>query len=261
MLTRLEQWEEWMARCAIGRCGAATAAALQRFGAHRFRHYLSACLGARFSESAVPDGRDCFHLLETHCRVGTPRTGKRYKEWIASRSRGAPDAALFESGASMLLRDTVRVYLRREGPVPWQVSADAVIEGTDGLTLADLLPDTRETESIDPALVEAVARACLARLSENHRIVVLARRVGVPLSHPTVLALTGVGKSWTARLWAEVYERLAAETRLQEPDGTREGWLQIALHASEWLGNQLFFQERVEKRWCQFFKGVEGLYE
>jgi hypothetical protein len=261
MLTGLEQWEEWMARCAIGRCGAATAAALQRFGVHRFRRYLSAGLGARFTESAVPDGRDCFHLLETYCRVGTPRAGKRYKEWIASRGRGAPDATRFESGASLLFRNTVRLYLRREGPVPWQVSADAVIDGTDGLTLSDLLPDTREVAPIEPETVEAVGRACLARLPENHRIVALARRVGMPLSHPAVLALTGVGKSRTARLWVEVYERLAAETRRQEPTGDRELWLPIALHASEWIGNQLFLRERVEKRWCRCFKGVEGLYE
>ncbi|MBM4165009.1 MAG: hypothetical protein FJ222_11310 [Lentisphaerae bacterium] len=261
MLTGLEQWEEWMARCAIGRCGATTAAALRRFGAHRFRQYLVAGLGNRFTEGAVPDGRDCFHLLETHCRIGTARTGKRYKAWIAGRGRGAPDAALFESGASLLLRNTVRAYLRREGPVPWQVSADAVIEGTDGLTLADLLPDTRETASIDPDTAEAVARACLARLSENHRIVVLARRVGMPLSHPSVLALTGVAKSRTAQFRVEVFERLAAETRLQEPDGDRKLWLQIALQASEWMENFIFLQERVEKRWRRCFMGVEDLYE
>jgi hypothetical protein len=261
MLTGVEQWEEWMARCAIGRCCPATAAALRRFGARRVRHYLAAGLGARFTERAVPDDRDCFHLLETHCRVGASRSGKRYKEWIAGRSRGAPDAARFESGASLLLRHAVRTYLRREGPVPWQVSADAVIEGTDGLTLADLLPDTRATVSVAPETVEAVGRACLAGLSEQHRIVVLARRVGMPLSHPAVLALTGVGKSWTARLWSDVFQRLAAETRLQEPDGDPELWLQIALDASEWIGNQLFLQERVEKRWRRCFKGVEGLYE
>ena len=260
MLTRVEQWEEWMARCAIGRCSAATAAALTRFGARRFRHYLEVCLGATFCEGVVPDDRACFHLFETYSLVGTPRSGKRYKQWIGDRGDAAPDAALFESGASLLLRDTVRTYLRHEGPALRQVSADAVVAGTDGLTLADLLPDTREPESASPELAEAVARACLAGLTEKHRVVVFARRAGIPLNHPAILRLTGVGKSWTAQLWAEVYKRLAAETRRRVPEGDREIWVGIALEASKWLGDHLFFQERVEMRWRQYFKGVEDLY-
>lgn len=261
MPTRVEQWQEWAARCAVNRCGAETAAALRRFGAHRFRRYLALSLGPHFSEGAVPDDRACFHLFETHCCVNTVRSGKRYKAWIAGRGSGAPDAALFESGASLLLRDVVRAFVRREGPAPKQVSLDAVIEGTDGLTLADLLPDERACERADPDIAEAVARACLSRLRENHCVVVLARRLGVPLNHPAVLLLTGARKSRTARLWAEVYEMLAAETRRQLPDGDREIWLQMALQASEWLGEYLFFNERVEKRWRECFKGVEGLYE
>ena len=261
MTTSLEPWKEWTVRCAISRCSPATAAVLQRFGARRFRYYLARCLGRQFSEASVPDDRACFHLLETHCCVRRHRSGKRYKEWITSRGGGVVTAALFESGASLLLRDVVRTFAKRECPAAQQVSVDAVIAGTDGLTLADLLPAVREPALGDSRQVDAVARACLATLSDNHRLVVLAKRCGQRLSRPLLLALLGVGKSRAAELWAEVYGRVAAETRRQVPEGERESWLDIALQASERLGELIFLREQVEKQWVAYFKGGEDLHE
>jgi len=261
MLTRLEHWREWMERCAVDRCGAQTAAALRRFGAMRFRRGVAIGLGSRFSEGALPDDRACFHLFESHCCASHARSGKRYKEWIAARGAGEPDAARFESGASLLIRTAVRAFLKQEGPAPRQVSADAVIEGTDGLTLVDLLPDEREETRADAETAEAVARACLERLTNGQRIVVLARRAGLSLGDPAVLLACGVRKSRAFRLWAEVYEALADETRQRLGDCGREFLLHTALEAAERLGAHLFFAERVEKRWPTCFKGVEGFYD
>ena len=259
MMTSLEPWQEWADRCALSRCSPATVAVLQRFGAQRFRYYLARCLGRQFSEATVPDDRACFHLLETHCCVCNHRSGKRYKEWISSRGSGVVDAALFESGASLLLRDVVRTFARRECSAPQQISVDAVIAGTDGLTLADLLPAPQRR--YDSGWADIVARACLTTLSDNHRLVVLARHGDVPLSRPSFLALLGVGKSRAAELWAEVYQRVAAEARRQVPDGDREGWLQISVEASERLGELIFLRERAEKQWLAYFKGWRNLYD
>lgn len=260
MTTSLEPWQEWVERCALSLCSPETAAVLQRFAARRFHTYLARCLGHQFSEAAVPDDRACFHLLETHCCVRSHRSGKRYKEWISSRS-DVVNAALFESGASLLLRDVVRTFARRECSAPQQISVDAVIAGTDGLTLADLLPAPRRRPDLgDSGWAETVARACLTTLSDNHRLVVLARHGDVPLSRPSLLALLGVGKSRAAELWAEVYRRVAAETRSQVPAGDRESWLHIAVEASERLGELVFLRERVEKQWMAYFKRWRNLY-
>ena len=260
MLTRVEQWEEWVDRCAADRCAPGTAAALRRFGAFRFGRYLGICLGQDAAAGVRPDDRDCFHLFETHCCVARGRAGKRYKEWLAARGGGASGAAAFESGASLLMRDVVRSFVRRECPSPRQVPADAVIDGTDGLTLADLLPADADGASAPPdaARADAIARAVLSGLADAHRAVVLARGCGVPLSDPGLLALLGVGKSRTAALWAEVYRRVAAETRRQVPEGDSRCWLPLALQAAERLGTLVFSRERVENRWRGYFKGVEG---
>lgn len=261
MLTCIEQWEEWVARCAIGRCSHETATALRRFASFRFGRYLERCLGQHVATGFLPDDHSCFHLFETHCCVARARTGKRYKEWLVRRSCGAADAASFERGASLLVRDVVKSFVQRECPPSQQISADAVIDGTDGLTLADLLPAASDHNRDDVERADVIARAVLFSLSEAHRIVVLARGSGIPLSAASLLTLLKVGKSRAATLWAEVYDRVAAETRRQVPEGDRGCWLSLALQASEQLRMHIFLQERVEKRWFAHFKGVEGLYD
>ena len=122
------------------------------------------------------------------------------------------------------------------------------------------MPPTPATDAAPPdaARADAIARAVLPGLADAHRAVVLARGCGVPLNDPDLLALQGVGKSRAAALWAEVYRRVAAETRRQVPEGDSRCWLPLALQAAERLGAHLFSRERVEKRWRGHFKGVEG---
>jgi len=261
----LDQWREWHTQCAAARCQAATREALCLFGWLRFKHYARIVGGPAIASNALPDAAGCWHLVETRLATGRTRRDKRYKDWLFDRAGGTTatlDAV--QGGASLLLRDVVRDFLRREGPRAHQVSLDAPVgEGGQGPTLADLLPDEPDA-AVDrrdlARLARPLAQTFLARLPERDRLIVLARHLGVPLYHPAVESMAGVRKSRVAGIWQDVFRRLAAWVNERQGGEDRAARLAISLLAATELETLIFSWGRLEKTAAALFKLAEGTH-
>lgn len=202
MGTEAAGWLEWRQRCALGLCSTGTQAALRDFAGARFNGFMTkfACYAGRGSIAAA----DAWHLFETHLAVGGNRDGKRYKDWLFARAglSNDPLVDVIQGGATLLMRDVVREFLRREHSPASMISLARPLVGYEdrSLTLEDLLPG-----SVDPSC--DVERRELERLSEEladrfchdatcrERVAVLAKAEGLSLAHPEVEAAAGCGKS------------------------------------------------------------------
>jgi hypothetical protein len=261
----LDQWCEWHTQCAAARCQASTREALRLFGWARFKHYAVICGGPAITTGALPDAAGCWHLMETRLATGRTRQDKRYKDWLFDRAGGTTatlDAV--QGGASLLLRDVVRDFLRREGPRARHLSLDAPMgEGAGALSLAELLPDSPDTtmEERDLGrLAHPLAQAFFDRLSSRDRLVVLARHLGVPLYHPAVESLAGVRKSRVATLWQDVFRRLAAWVDQEQEGEEHSARLAICLLAATEMGKLVFSWGRLEKAAADLFLLAEGMH-
>jgi hypothetical protein len=260
----IEHWDEWRKRCAILRCGPAAQAALRGFAWARFVHYAGHLLDEDAVRARVPSAVDCWHLFESYLAVASPRSGRRYKEWLFARLERSKDPPLdvIQGGASLLVRTVVRAWLLNEGPQRRMCPLSApVAEGEAGvLELEDLLPAPPE-DSLEQAEIEqAAARllpGCLAELTRAERLVLLAKQLGLPLYDPAVLRLAGVGRSRASILWRGVFQRVAALTRQRHPQEPRDWQLQLALLVSRKLGEKILFWGRVEKSTQPFFYMME----
>lgn len=90
------------------------------------------------------DAEDGWHRFETHLLLKNTRGGKRYKDWLFARAEHVewhPWDAI-QGGATLLLRDVVREYLRREH-APDRVTSlhrPVGMVGDSNVTLEELLP-------------------------------------------------------------------------------------------------------------------------
>lgn len=264
MTATIQQWEEWRARCAILRCAEPARSALRGFAWARFVRYAGHAIGEAGVRGRVPSAADCWHLLESHLAVARPRSGRRYKEWLFARLENADDPPLhvIQSGASLLIRSVVRDWVLAETPPPATQSLDAPI-GPDGagFTLADLLPavdgdDAIEGEEIDRAAA-ALLPGFLDALDGPARLVLLAKRLGLPLYDPAVLKLAGVGRSRVSTIWRGVFIRLARLVRERHAGEAHDWQLKLTLRATQRLNEQIFLWGRVEKTAQPLFFIVE----
>ena len=200
-------WRTWQDRCAAALCPPAVAAELRDFGRRRFLGYLN-----RYTRSSggVADGRrladipDAWHLLESHAQLGKTRSGKRYKDWLFARAEGAGEEApaFLESGASLLIRDATRRYLRHEHAASFMVSLQQPErrDGEAGHTLEDLLPDRVDVaDEVAWREREELARREVANLlpglSRRQCLVLWARRRGMSLDDRRLARWTKATKS------------------------------------------------------------------
>jgi hypothetical protein len=207
MSGRLEHWTEWRALCALDSCSEGTRAALHAFAAARFagflRRYVARTSAADVGTISLPPAQS-WHLLETRFLTAQTRLGKRYKDWLFARAAPARETAALgavEGGATLIMRDTVREFLRREYSPRHTLSLNAPCSRESGaLTLQDLLPaqadlgqevELREFRRI----ADDYARRFFEALTRRERIVLLARSLELPLSLPAVVRAAGCGKS------------------------------------------------------------------
>lgn len=220
--TREQDWRTWEQVCAADACPKDVARSLENFGRHRFMHYLQryasrsghrARIGDAFTRQ---DEAHAWHLFETHAQVGRDRAGKSYKKWLFARAAddSARWTAVVESGASLLMRDAVRAYLRREHSAHFMESLQRP-RGTDesGFSLEELLPDDQsvaqlieERELSD--LATQMAHQLLPELDRTERIALWSRSAGLILSDPRVLAWAECGKSKLHRSYERAVERI-----------------------------------------------------
>lgn len=223
-------WREWKKRCAADLCEPEIGGMLHRFGALRFASMLKRVTSD--AERNSVDGSHGWHLLETYSRVSSTREGKRYKDWLFARADLQADRWLesIESGASLLMREVVRHYLREESAPAFMVSLNKKIDrdiqsvsGTAGPSLEDLLPG-----QIDPLddiearewndLARSLAGSVILSMSLIEKVAVWARAQGVPLSDPRVIKLAACSRSQLYAAYGECVERIARTLKREHPD-------------------------------------------
>lgn len=205
----VEHWREWKEKCALALCGEEARRLLPGFVHARFGRFLEAyaqTTNAGRSSGVTPCAGEAWHRFETHFRLHDSSGGKSYKQWLFAEMEGRGYAAQesVEAGATLLLRDVVREYLRREYSSRRMVSISERRGmgacGGDGLSLEELLPggmDTaREVEERDLGeLARAESVAAFGRLGRRERIALLAHNAGLSLAHPEALQAAGCGRS------------------------------------------------------------------
>jgi len=221
----LAHWCEWKAACALDLCGEPARAHLRAFAKVRFDRCMRRYRGRGgfgYAGAAAVDGGRAWHLLETHLVVRENRRGKRYKDWLFARAElgdGNRPAAL-ESGASLLMRDVVRQYLRSECARAGAVSLDRLLTdtGEKPLTWHDLLPGStnpadeaayREYDALARQLAEELVPAATRR----ERVALLAKSVGLSLAATMAMKAAECGHSALHEAYHAFVRRLAATIR------------------------------------------------
>ncbi len=263
-----EPWNEWKKQCALSLCAESTITLLRDFAHRRFHNYFrryAERVGLRNSAAYDMDGRDSWHLFETHLQINKSREGKRYKDWLFARAGGA--AAALESGATLLMRDVVREYLRREYSAAWMKSIQAGAGAGEerGWTLEDLLPgqadplsDVMEREYKE--LAEKEAARILRDLSRRERIALAARAAGLSLAEPRIERAAGCKKSMLNQVWQTAAEKVAVEIRRAWAGEDRDAILQLTLSVFDTLKKQTILWISSETDLADFFTDVKKEY-
>lgn len=260
----LAHWQEWRALCALQRCGPETTAALRSFAWLRFQRCARAVLGEAAGKARTPMAADCWHLLETQLAVGRNRGGRRYKEWLFARLEGSSGAPLdvVQGGATLLLRSVARQFLAREAAPDGTLSLDAPAPGApEGAVLAAYVAapadETLERNEMAGYAV-TVAERVFAGLDARARLILLAKRLELPLYHPDVLAVARASRSRASEIWRAAYRRLADETRRLFPAEPPDYQMRLTLEASGRLGEIIFHWGGAEIEARPLFLLVEG---
>ena len=242
----LPAWREWKRLCALGRCSRATQVALQTFAVRRFRTMVGRYRSRTGAGDALPRAagvtrEEAWHLFETHMVVGVRRCGKRYKDWLFARLQKSGDDPLdvIQGGATLIMRDVVRDYLRAECSQQDTVSLDVKVDCGDGppVTLIDLMPAGVDivSQAAGREYAELASRHAdetLAATTYAERMVLLARSLGVSLASHHVGSLTGRRKTRLYAVYRRFVENLATHLKgVYQDDDTQSvmllTWLTI----------------------------------
>ena len=229
-MPELDDWVRWKTTCALGLCPPETQASLRDFAHVSFRRYVARYATAARTTGAdalTPDRNEAWHWFETHLRIRNTREGKSYKEWIFFRTAhpGSTPLDCIRGGATLLMRDVVREYLRQETSPSGARHLEAPLgSGADRgeITLQDLLPDPADTRQAVAQkeisdLAAASAAPVFATLDRRARIALLARELGLSLAHPIVTAVAGCRKSVLFSAYRQTLEWLAKSVRQRHP--------------------------------------------
>ncbi|MCE9616471.1 MAG: hypothetical protein K8T26_19530 [Lentisphaerae bacterium] len=270
-------WAEWKRLCALGACSEPAQAWLRSFAHHRFHYYarhLAHGLGAAAESTLLRDieGRDAWHLFESHLVVNGTRTGKRYKDWLFARLAGArtEPGVTIETGATLIMRDVVREYLRREFSRPGQISLHFPVGELEGrsLTLEDLIPATDDDPATAaaraeyPALAVKEARRFVESLPWRTRVAILAKILERSLSDPAVVAVAQCRKSVLSADYGAFRAALRARIEAHFADEGPSGRAEILLRTMQAIQDDIFSWGKSETGCARLFIGVEeGVHE
>ena len=227
----LANWQEWKDKCALALCAEDTRGQLPGFVHSRFSHFAQAYAGTTNAGTAsglIPSSGEAWHRFETHFQLHDSPGGKKYKEWLFARmeTRGYSAQESVEAGASLLIRDVVREYLRREHSSRRMVSISHGVAGCSGegetLSVEDLLPGTLDTtRAVEERELDAMARSdaegAFARLNRRERVALLAHAAGMSLAHPEAVKAAGCGRSALNAAFHSALTGIAACTRECHP--------------------------------------------
>jgi hypothetical protein len=266
--TTTEAWHHWKKACAADLCDAETAAMLRRFGAAKFSAYVkryASRVGHYGQTMRVAESRDAWHLLETFARVGQTRSGKRYKDWLFQRAEHCGDNWLgaIEGGATLLMRNVVREYLRREHAPAFMTSLNKSLAGESGstLTLEALLPDTLDfhdelAEREWLTLAKDRAAAIYPSLDSRERIFLWARAQGYPLNDERIVKWTRSGASVNYEVYRKAVERLGLMMKKFLPGESPAVLTHVTCMALAELVQIILSKINQEKGATRFFKKI-----
>lgn len=259
MQTTIEHWNEWCRVCAIARCGRETVQALHGFAWPRFRRFVAVATGDAAASQLAPPAPQAWHLLETYLATSRTRKGKLYKQWLFGRVPFSSDPPLdvIQGGATLLIRSVARAYVVAEMPHGGTVSLDRPIgRGTGGPTLFDLLPGAADESVEERDLHQAalpVAEEVFRALPRRHRVLDLAKRLGLSLCHPAVLTASGSRKTAAYAAWRSVFLAVAATVRQRFSGDASATQLRLALEAHARLGEKILL-------WAQAENDLQNLF-
>lgn len=261
---------EWKKFCALDLCSEEAQNRLREFAFLRFRNLASRYAhrtSVKDTRSLAPEKKDSWHLFETHMTVKTTQQGKRYKDWLFARTIRSDDPALdvIQGGASLIMRQVVRDFLRQEFPPKNIVSLHSPLSNNIGgsFTLEDLLP-----VDIDPSseaalreyekLAEVHADNFFENMTRRERLALLAREIGISLTHKTIEKIAGCRKSMLNAAYQDFMRRIAARLRTEYRDDDNESVLQLALMTVGNVKKSVLDWGKSENACAELFRTVEG---
>ncbi len=260
-MAELENWQMWQERCAAARCTLAAQVDLFGFAFDRFRRYLQKVRPA-FSPPSAPDA---WHAFESHLALGRTRSIKAWKAWLFARGGKSTTLHCIQGGATLIMRDVVRSYLRNEHHPTWMISLEAPLDQAAGrpgsaVALEDLLP-----ASADPMAALAVQELqtlanqlflmAIKRLSFREQVALTVHHAGKTLSHHAVTKAAGCGKSTVCNVLHRGIQKMADLLQKELPQESAGTRMQVAQELIEIIATES--QKKMETAHPQLFRYIK----
>lgn len=264
----IDSWIEWKKHCALGLCCRDTQRRLQQFAFVRFKKMVRQCAhrtNVSNADSMTPSACNAWHLFETYLTAAPTERGKRYKDWLFARTRFSKDAPfdIIQGGATLLMRDVVREFLRREFSSSNMLSLHTPVRGraNESLTLEDMLPGgigpddetmLREYETLAQQHVDDV----FDDMTRRERIAVLSKHIGVSLTHTVVEKAAGCRRSVLNDAYCGFVQRMASRLRRNYPGDDIESILTLTLTTFNHIKQRVIVWGRGERSCTRLFKTI-----
>jgi hypothetical protein len=267
----LANWQEWKDRCALALCGEDARRLLPGFVLARFSHFAhayAATTNAGAASGLIPSSSEAWHRFETHFQLHDSPGGKKYKEWLFAgmETRGYSAQESVEAGASLLIRDVVREYLRKEHSSRRMVSMSQGVLCCPGeretLSVEDLLPGTVDTmRAVEDRDLGALARSdaewAFAGLDRRERIALLTHAAGLSLAHPEAVKAAGCGRSTLNAAFHGALNGIAACVRERHPREAASVQASLACLVFEHVNRLVLLWGRLENDCASLCKETE----
>lgn len=261
----LNAWIEWKERCALDLCQAPTRDYLSRFALVRFlQHFYRYSYVTNLKENTMSpvDERQAWHLFESYSTVRESRQGKRYKDWMFCRTGqvSEPPLEAIEGGAFVIMRDVVRTFLRTEYMPRAVLSIQQPLgrDGEDALLLEDLLAS--ELTASDQLLLseyeahaEEEAGPIYEAMTRREKVAVLAKLLGLPLTHRRVGSAAGCRKSKLFRVHRDWAIATVNRIKAAYPEDDAASQLTLALIVMDRVGDRVMAWARQRSSLRMFF--------
>jgi hypothetical protein len=269
----LENWKQWKAKCALGLCDNDVRRELQGFVSVKFMHFVRIGMdwaGRQGSPGAAVSVAEAWHRFETHFRLHKSPDGKSFKVWLFARknTRGYGIQEAVEAGATVLVRDVVREYLRKECPDLRMVSFSGGAGGSapDGqvLSVEELLPCEADTaRAVEERELDAMAReeapGAFAQLNRKQRVALLAYQAGLSLIHPTAIKAAECSRTTLHASFRSALAGIAAAARARYAHEEMRMQALLACRMYEHVGRLAFAWGKSELGIDGFCNGIEGM--
>lgn len=118
-----------------------------------------------------------------------------------------PDRGRFSTYAGRVMENEIRMELRRQNRRSRELHFEAPIEGTDGLTMKDMIADPRDCFEFSEAMDELIRK--IGALSEKERAVVMIRIEHPEKSQAECGRMMGISRSLFSRRLIDARRKMA----------------------------------------------------